>query len=151
MQRIQDDPDIREENLGLEDKLTTGQVDFVAKRLRDLIDRYKASSTSRDTKPRDWPEWGLFIDAAYCCGFVCRDAGEFLDAEGRLPVRGLIDRLQKDPSRVEDLSLRELRQILHFIMRDERWSDQGQDTSGGPLWSLISSRLGDAIARRMTA
>ena len=72
-----------------------------------------------------------------------------MDDDTRTPIRELIETLKRDPSPVEGMSLREIRQIIHFIMRDERWGDQGQDTGGGAVWGLITSPLGNAIANRL--
>jgi len=146
---IHEDRDIRQQNFSLNDKLTLEQVQFVARRLKDLIARQQTSSTSNGVKPTEWQEWRLFIGAAYACGFVCRDADEHMDDDAHTPIRELIETLKRDSSPVVDMSLRELRQIIHFIMRDERWSDQGQDTGGGAVWGLITSSLGPAIARRL--
>lgn len=143
------DRDIRQQNFSLNDKLTLEQVQFVAQRLSDLVARQKTSYASDVIKPISWQEWRLFIEAAYACGFVCRDAGEHMDDDARTPIKELIETLKRDSSPVVDMSLRELRQIIHFIMRDERWSDQGQDTGGGAVWGVIASPLGSAIARRL--
>ncbi|MGQ3488797.1 hypothetical protein [Roseovarius pacificus] len=146
---IYKDRDIREQNFSLDDKLTLEQVHFVARRLSELISRQKESSVSDGVKPTSWQEWRIFIEAAYACGFVCRDAGEHMDDDTRTPIRELIETLKRHPNPVEDMSLREIRQIIHFVMRDERWGDQGQDTGGGGVWGLISSPLGNAIVRRL--
>ena len=148
---IQEDGDIRKENFSLSDKLTSEQVRFLAGRLHDLISRQETNSRAYFVKPTEWKEWHIFIQAAYACGFVCHDAGEHMDNPERTPIRELIDTLKRDPCRVERMNLRDLRQIIHFIMRDERWGDQGQDTGGGAVWGLITSPLGEAIARRLGA
>lgn len=148
---IHEDGDIRKESFSLSDKLTSDQVQFVARRLHELIVRQETHSRSDRIVPREWQEWHIFIQAAYSCGFVCPDAGEQMDNSERTPIRELIETLKRDPRRVERMSLRELRQVIHFIMRDERWGDQGQDTGGGAIWGLITSPLGEAIARRLGA
>ncbi len=76
MPALQNDPDIREALFSLEEKLTIQQVRFVAERLRDLLTRYRTASRDQRAKPIEWAEWSAFIDAAYSCGFVCRDGGE---------------------------------------------------------------------------
>lgn len=146
---IYKDRDIRKQNFSLNDKLTLEQVQFVARRFSELISRQKESSASDGVKPTSWQEWRIFIEAAYACGFVCRDAGERMHDDARTPIRELIETLKRDPSPVEDMSLREIRQIIHFNMRDERWGDQSQDTGGGAVWGLITSPLGNAIVRRL--
>ena len=148
---LHEDTDIRKENFSLSDKLTSDQVQFVARRLRDLIVRQETNSPSDRVKPTQWQEWQIFIEAAYACGFVCQDAGEQMDDSEHTPIREFIEALKRDPSRVERMSLRELRQVIHFIMRDERWGDQGKDTGGGAVWGLITSPIGEAIAQRLGA
>ena len=69
----------------------------------------------------------------------------------RTPVLEFIRRLEGDVGQVEGLSLGDLRKVLHYIMRSERWGDGGAGTGGGAVWRLITSRLGDAIARRLGA
>ena len=148
MQALHNDPDIREAPFSLEEKLTIQQVRFVAARLRDLLIRYDTATRDERAQPI---EWSAFIDAAYTCGFVCRDAGEDMGDPEKTPVPEFIRRLEDNLGRVDRLSLRDLRRIMHYIMRSERWGDGGAGTGGGAVWGLITSRLGDAIARRLGA
>jgi len=151
MKAIEHDPDIRPDIFSLEDKLTVQQIRFVASCLRVLINRYETSSREDRARPIDWPEWHAFIDAAYACGFVCGDAGQDMGDAMKTPIPELIKTLKRSPARLEQMSLRDLRRIIHFIMRSERWGDGGCDTGGGAVWDLITSRLGDALARRLGA
>ena len=151
MPALQNDPDIREALFSLEEKLTIQQVRFVAERLRDLLTRYRAASGDERAKPIEWAEWSAFIDAAYSCGFVCRDGGEDMGDREKTPVAEFMRRLEGDLGLVDTLCLRDLRRIVHYIMRSERWGDGGMGTGGGAVWGLITSRLGDAIARRLGA
>lgn len=159
MSAIESDPDIRQgvssrnerDDFSLDDKLTIEQVRFVAVRLRDLIVRNENASRDERLRPIEWSEWSGFIDAAYSRGFVCSDATDEMGDRERTPVSVFIHRLEGDVRQVESLSLRDLRRILHYIMRSERWADGGADTGGGAVWQLINSRLGDAIARRLGA
>lgn len=151
MQSLTDDPDIREAPFSLEEKLTIQQVRFVASRLRDLLVRYESASPNDRLKPNEWPEWSAFIDAAYSCGFVCHDAGEDMGDRDQTPVSESVHWLEDDVSRVDGLGLRDLRRVLHYIIRSERWGDGGGGTGGGAVWQLITSRLGDVIARRLGA
>lgn len=146
-----DDPDIRYAPFSLEEKLTIQQVRFVAARLRDLLVRYDTASRDERLRPIEWAEWSAFIDAAYSCGFVCHDAGLDMGDPGKTPVPEFMRRLEGDLGRVDTLCLRDLRRILHYIMRSERWGDGGAGTGGGAVWGLITSRLGDAMARRLGA
>lgn len=151
MAALQNDPDIREGMFSHDEKLTIQQVRFVAERLRDLLTRYRTASRDERAKPIEWAEWSAFIDAAYSCGFVCRDGGEDMGDREKKPVPEFMRRLEGDLRLVDTLCLRDLRRILHYIMRSERWSDGGAGTGGGAVWGLITSWLGDAIARRLGA
>ena len=147
MPALQNDPDIREGLFSLEEKLTIQQVRFVGTRLRDLLVRYEHASRDERLQPIEWVEWSAFIDATYSCGFVCHDGGENMGDREKTPLPEFMRWLERDLGRVDTLCLRELRRILHYIMRSERWGDGGAGTGGGAVWGLITSRLGDAIAR----
>jgi|GEM_PF-1022821 hypothetical protein len=151
MPALQNDPDIREGLFSLEEKLTIQQVRFVGTRLRDLLVRYEHASRDERLQPIEWVEWSAFIDATYSCGFVCHDGGENMGDREKTPLPEFMRWLERDLGRVDTLCLRELRRILHYIMRSERWGDGGAGTGGGAVWGLITSRLGDAIARRLGA
>ena len=151
MPALHNDPDIRQGVFGLEEKLTIQQVRFVAARLRDLLIRYDTATRDERAQPIEWAEWSAFIDAAYSCGFVCHDAGQDMGDPKKTPVPDFIQSLERNLGRVDNLSLRDLRRIMHYIMRSERWGDGGAGTGGGAVWGLITSRLGDAIARRLGA
>ena len=149
MTALQNDPDIREALFSLEEKLTIQQVRFVGARLRDLLVRYETASRDERAQPIEWAEWSAFIDAAYSCGFVCRDGGQDMGDPEKTPVPEFMRRLESDIGAVDTLRLRDLRRILHYIMRSERWGDGGMGTGGGAVWGLITSRLGAAIAQRL--
>ena len=151
MPALQNDPDIREGLFSLEEKLTIQQVRFVGTRLRDLLVRYEHASRDERLQPIEWVEWSDFIDACYACGFVCHDGGEDMGDREKTPVPEFMLWLERDLGRVDTLCLRDLRCILHYTMRSERWGDGGAGTGGGAVWGLITSRLGDAIARRLGA
>ena len=151
MSALQDDPDIRQGAFSLDEKLTIQQVRFVGARLRDLLVRYQAATRDERVRPIDWPEWSAFIDASYSCGFVCHDGGEDMGDREKTTVPEFMRWLERDLGRVDTLRLRDLRRILHYIMRSERWGDGGAGTGGGAVWGLITWRLGDAIARRLGA
>ena len=151
MPALQNDPDIREGLFSLQEKLTIQQVRFVGTRLRDLLVRYEHASRDERLQPIEWVEWSAFIDASYACGFVCHDGGEDMSDREKTPVSEFMRWLERDLGRVDALCLGDLRRILHYIMRSERWGDGGAGTGGGAVWGLITSRLGDAIARRLGA
>ncbi len=151
MPALQNDPDIREGLYGLEEKLTIQQVRFVGVRLRDLIVRYEHASRDERLRLIEWAEWSAFIDAANSCGFVCHDGGEDMRNPVKTLVSGFMRRLKCDFERVDTLCLYDLRRTLHYVMRRERWADGGAGTGGDVVWGLITSRLGDAMARRLGA
>lgn len=151
MKVIEHDPDIRQGVFRLDEELTLLQIRFVGGKLRELIRRHETASRDERLRPIDWPEWHAFIDAVYACGFVCGDAGEDMGDELKTPVSDKIKTLKCSPAGLEQLSLRDLRRIVHYIMRSERWGDGGCDTGGGAVWDLITSRLGDALARKLGA
>lgn len=151
MTKITSDPDLLSGTFSLDDKLYSEQIEFVGRCLRDLIKRLKSDACSYYSRPNGWPEFRMFIQASYSCGFVCGDADEYMEFGVRMHIHRVIDQLTRDTEKVEALSLRQIRQIMHFIMRSERWGDQGADTGGGAVWALITSPLGDAIARRLGA
>ena len=64
----------------------------------------------------------------------------------KTPVPEFMRRLEGDLGLAQTLCLRDIRRILHYIMRSERWSAGGADKGGGAVWGLITSRLGNAIA-----
>lgn len=151
MKALAHDPDIRQGVFRLEEQLTLQQICLVGRALRDLIRRHESSLRDERMRPIDWPEWHAFIDAAYACRLVCGDAGEDMVDELKTPVSEKIRTLKRSPAGLEQLSLRDLRRIFPLIMRRERWGDRGCDTDGGAVWGLITSRLGDALARRLGA
>lgn len=149
--QITNDPDLLSGTFSLDDKLYSEQIQFVGRCLRDLIKRLDSGARSYYSRPIIWPEFHMFIQASYSCGFVCRDADEHMEFGVRMHITRVIDALTQDTEKVEALTLRQIRQVLHFIMRSERWGDQGADIGGSAVWVLITSPLGDAIARRLGA
>ncbi|PUB10557.1 hypothetical protein DFP92_1187 [Yoonia sediminilitoris] len=148
---IENDPDVRQNMLSLDEKLTKDQVEYVGRMLRKLITQLEKKRYSEPLRPVEWEQWNNFILSTYACGFVCCDGGETMDDRAQTPISQVIRALQEDPKPVEGFSLRELRQIIHFIIRSERWGDAGAETGGGAVWGLIDTSLGDAIARRLGA
>ena len=151
MPALQNGPDIREAPFSREEKLSIQQVRFVCARLRDLIVGYENASRDERLQPIEWKEWSAFINAAYSCGFVCHDGSEDMGDRRKTLVPEFMRRLERDLGQVDTLGLRDLRRILHYIMRSDRWGDGGAGTGGGAVWGVITSRLGDAIARRLGA
>lgn len=151
MPALQNGPDIREAPFSREEKLSIQQVRFGCARLRDLIVGYENASRDERLQPIEWKEWSAFINAAYSCGFVCHDGDQDMGDLSKTPVTEFMRRLERDLGQVGTLGLRDLRRILNYIMRSERWSDASADTGCGAVWGLITSRLGDAIARRLGA
>jgi hypothetical protein len=145
------DLDLKSGTFSLDDKLYSEQIQFVGRCLSDLIKRLNSGTRSYYSRPVSWPEFHIFIQASYSCGFVCCDADEYMDFGVRMHIPRVIEALTRDPEKVETLTLRQIRQVMHFILRSERWGDQGADTGGSAVWGLITSPLGNAIARKLGA
>lgn len=149
MTQIWDDPDVASlENKishpnSLIDKLSVDQILDMAKLLGQLHDRFMKD----DSKPVSWPEWQSFMDMAYDLGFVCRDAGHQMD-DGT-PTADFINLMITDKALVKSLSLRQIRQVIHYIVRSERHGDAGGDLGAGTLYNFVENGLADAFAGRL--
>jgi hypothetical protein len=142
---------VREALCSLDEKLAFQQVQFVGVRSRDSLIRYAAASRDERLHEIKWARWPSLMDPAYACGFVGVDAGEAMGDEGKTPVSENIKALKRSPAGLEQLTLRHLRRIVQYIMRSEWCGNAGYDTGGGAVWDMITSRLGDALARRLGA
>ncbi|MEY4890361.1 MAG: hypothetical protein RIQ75_1491 [Pseudomonadota bacterium] len=148
MPALQNDLDIREALVSIEEKPTIQHARLIGAQLWDLLIQYARASRDERLDQIKWPKWPAIMDPAYACGFVCGDAGEAMCDEGKTPVSEKIKALKRSAAGLEQLTLRDLRRIVHYIMRSERCGNAGQDTEGGAVWDLITLRLGDALAGR---
>ena len=109
--------------------------------LQSLIEKYQAFNGRG--RPVDWTEWKLFLSAGYGCGFVCND----LDTEeGHAVFRQILD----TPSSGEQLTIRELRALKHYIIRSERWGDMGGNRGGNTLLVFLESDAAEAVRNRLS-
>ncbi len=123
-------------------RLHREQVDYVF-RLLDLLEekacrhfQVKAIDMVPMEKHREFTDletYGLFIGAAYACGFVTRDGTT------SNPLEKCQDNLTHS---VAQLSLPELRQLMHFIVRKERWDDG--------YWSTVLEHLKNGVLQAVS-
>ncbi len=78
----------------------------------------------------------LFINGAYACGFVMRDA---------MPDNPLAESTDEPDTAVRTLDFMQLRQLVHFLLRHERWSD-GYES---PVLNALANGLLPAIADKL--
>jgi len=78
----------------------------------------------------------LFINGAYACGFVMRDA---------IPDNPLAESTDETDSAVRSLDFMQLRQLVHFLLRHERWSD-GYES---PVFNALANGLLPAVADKL--
>lgn len=153
MTQIWDDPDVVSlENKishpnSLIDKLSVDQILEMAKLLGQLHDRYLKDGQVSGSKLVSWDEWQAFMIRAYDLGFVCRDAGHQMD-DGT-STGDFINMMTADKALVKSLSLRQIRQVIHYIVRSERHGDAGGDRGAGTLYNFLENGLADAFAGRL--
>jgi hypothetical protein len=140
---LADDPDIYSGSsaFSIDEKLSAEQVQLMRWALQCLIEKYQAFYGRG--RPVDWSEWKLFLSAGYVCGFVCND----LDAdEGHRIFRNL----SEVPSDAERLAIRELRALVHYIIRSERWGNMGGDKGAITLWKFLESDAAKGVCERLS-
>lgn len=153
MTQILNDPDVASlENKiqhpnSLIDKLSIDQILEMAKLLGQLHDRYLKDGQVSGSKPVSWDEWQAFMIKAYDLGFVCSDAGHQMD-DGT-STGDFINMLIADKALVKSLTLRQIRQVIHYIVRSERHGDAGGDRGAGTLYNFLENGLADAFAGRL--
>ena len=76
-----------------------------------------------------------FINGAYACGFVMRDAK---------PDNPLSESRQA-PDAIRKFDFMRLRQLVHFLLRHESWSDGNES----PILNAFASGLLPAIADKL--
>lgn len=140
---LSDDPGVKLESalVSIEDKISKDQIQLMRWALQSLIEKYQAFNGRG--RPVDWTEWKLFLSAGYGCGFVCND----LDTEeGHAVFRQILD----TPSSGEQLTIRELRALKHYIIRSERWGDMGGNRGGNTLLVFLESDAAEAVRNRLS-
>ncbi len=123
------------------DPVSADQVRLMRWALQCLIEKYRTLDGRQ--RPVEWCEWKLFLLAGYVCGFVCNDS----DAEeGHTVFRKVLH----ISSCGEQLSIRQLRALFHYIIRSERWGDMGGDRGGHTLWAFLESDASEAVRKRLS-
>jgi hypothetical protein len=83
------------------------------------------------------PEYRLFVEGAYACGFVCTDFA---------PGGPTIERKVRVEDAVSSWSFFELRHYVHTLLRSERWADG----YSSPIFEALIQGVLQAIGRRLT-
>lgn len=123
--------------------------EYQAHHLADLIDRlardacayFKVADVSRLPTEQHGEffkldTYMLFINGAYACGFVMRDA---------MPDNPLAESTDEPDTAVRTLDFMQLRQLMHFLLRHERWSDGYVS----PVLNALANGLLPAIADKL--
>jgi len=123
--------------------------EYQAHHLADLIDRlardacahFKVADVSRlpTEKHNDFfklDTYKLFINGAHACGFVMRDAK---------PDNPLAESREVPEIAVRSFDFMRLRQLVHFLLRDERWADG----YASPVLNALANGLLPAIADKL--
>ena len=82
------------------------------------------------------PEYRLFVQGAYACGFVCTDFA---------PGGPTIERGVRVEDEVGSWTFFELRHYVHTLLRSERWADG----YSSPIFEALIQGMLQAISRRL--
>ena len=132
----------------LNEKLPIMNVQSMAKLLSDLHAKSQQSINNTDANPIDWTEWIAFLERSYDLGFVCRDANNRMDDGTSTSL--FIAMLSENRKQVQILSLRQIRQVIHYIVRSERWADLGSERGSGTLYRFVNDGLAESFACRLS-
>jgi hypothetical protein len=110
-----------------------------------LLDSCAKSNRRGTDRPVDWPEWRLFYQAAYACGFVCAFPETPADYQSSFM------RIVSGEDDITILDLRRIRLAMTFMIRSERSLDSGADTGGGALWTMLQSGKTQELCERLCA
>ena len=123
------------------DPVSADQVRLMRWALQCLTEKYR--TFDGQGRPVDWTEWKLFLSTGYGCGFVCND----LDAEeGHTVFQQVLDTSPLG----EQLTVRQLRALFHYIIRSERWGDMGGDKGGNTLWVFLEADAAVVVRNRLS-
>jgi len=121
------------------------QARFFARCIRRLEEAYrrhfdKPYNPDVGDSDRFWalPEYEVFHDAAYACGFVCTDFASTYSIDQANESRG--ETLSREP-------FKELRHYVHTLLRAER--SNRMDGCFSPVFSAIQSGALGVVARRL--
>lgn len=125
-------PSVRED-------ITFEQAQFFISLIRDLEAAWHANPEGCLNK---LPEYGRFLSGAYACGFVCRDIRPDEVADEYWAF-------MREPDRLRSASFDILRRMVHFMLRAERWNDEGE--SGGCIEQALHNGALAVIADGLCA
>ena len=116
-------------------------ADLIDRLARDACDHFRVSDVSRlpTNKHNDFfklDTYMLFINGAHACGFVMRD----------ITVDNPLAETREAPEiAVRSLDFMRLRQLMHFLLRHERWADGNES----PILNALANGLLPAIADKL--
>ncbi|PRZ56354.1 hypothetical protein BX589_1014 [Paraburkholderia fungorum] len=84
------------------------------------------------------PEYRLFVEGAYACGFVCTDFA---------PGGPTIDSAERPEDAVDSWTFFELRHHVHTLLRAERWADG----YSSPIFEALAQGVLSAISGRLVS
>ena len=116
-------------------------ADLIDRLGRDACDHFSVSDCSclPTEKHKDFfklDTYMLFINGAYACGFVMRDAK---------PDNPISESRQPPDEAIRNFDFQRLRQLLHFLLRHESWSDGNES----PILNAFANGLLPAIADKL--
>lgn len=115
------------------------QAKLFVKTANQLIARLSRSLELQQTtldQIKEQPEYALFIDVAYACGFVCHDMKPDAD----------LNAVSAQPERfISSWNFPEIRMYIHTLLRAERWADG----YSSPICEAISSGALAMVAERI--
>lgn len=118
-------------------QITNEQAIFFSRLINELGQAWR----SPPGEFRNLPEYERLIEGAYACGFVCRDISS-READYHPFVQ--------EPRRLETATFGEIRRFIHFLMRGERWNDNGEDIGGGLIHETLRCGALHIIAERLS-
>jgi hypothetical protein len=136
-------------SFSLNDKLNVEQVLTMGDALWKLHDTYHVMAKSTADGTPDRKEMDRFLDQCYKLGFVCRDGSDRMINPDKTGIDDFIKVLEQDLNLVSSLSLREIRQVTHFLARSERWGDSGGEYGSGIIIYFAQSGLAAAFSKRL--
>jgi len=121
------------------DPVTLSQCLFLANKISELSSVFAKSG---QTDFAFHPEYFRFLEAANVCGFVCNDI--------YLPdAKDVYDDFLTNLDEVTIADFSDLKQAVHFIVRNEHWGSTGREIGAGALFRSLESGLLQIIAKRL--
>ncbi len=121
------------------DPVTLSQCWFLANRIDELNSLF-AKSGRADFAFQ--PEYFRFLEAANVCGFVCND---ICPPDAKV----FYDHFLINPDDVINAEFTALKQVVHFIVRNEHWGSAGGEIGAGGLFKSLEVGLLQIIGKRL--